>query len=250
MHNTYRLTLISWVLLLLTCSTSGHANTDSALPATEKPVEEASVEWDLSDLYPDVASWEAEKDALIEGFAELDVCRGKLGNSEKILSACLDSASDMYRTLLRLYVYTFLAKDIDLGNSEYRERASMAQSLFTQFSEAVSFIDPELVEIGERKLKRFLKKSKGLKPHDFYILNTLRMSEHILSPQEESILAAASDALGTATNVYDVLTNAEIPWPTATLSDGSEVLLNSQGYAKYRAEGNRDDRKRVFVFRS
>ncbi|MEZ5482148.1 MAG: hypothetical protein R3E73_08170 [Porticoccaceae bacterium] len=61
MHNTYRLTLISWVLLLLTCSTSGHANTDSALPATEKPVEEASVEWDLSDLYPDVASWEAEK---------------------------------------------------------------------------------------------------------------------------------------------------------------------------------------------
>ncbi|MEZ5482146.1 MAG: M3 family oligoendopeptidase [Porticoccaceae bacterium] len=29
--------------------------------------------------------------------------------------------------------------------------------------------------------------------------------------QEERILAAASDALGTATNVYDVLTNAEIP---------------------------------------
>ncbi|MEZ5482147.1 MAG: hypothetical protein R3E73_08165 [Porticoccaceae bacterium] len=91
----------------------------------------------------------SRKDALIEGFAELDVCRGNWV-IPKILSACLDSASDMYRTLLRLYVYTFLAKDIDLGNSEYRERASMAQSLFTQFSEAVSFIDPELVEIGER----------------------------------------------------------------------------------------------------
>ena len=202
--------------------------------------------WDLTDLYPDVASWENARADLEARLNELDICKGKLDDSADILAACLNTTSDIYRDLLRLYVYTFLAKDTDLGNSEYRERSSLAQSLYTRFSENVSFLEPELVEIGEKKLNRWLRRTKALQDHDFYIRNTLRNSQHILSQEEERILAAAGDALSTASNVYEILTNAEIPWPTVTLSDESEVLLNSQGYAKHRAADNRADRKLVF----
>ena len=202
--------------------------------------------WDLTDLYADIESWENHRLELVDRIEELKVCKGTLDKSAKILSACLNSASDTYRNLLRLYVYTFLAKDADLGNSENRERNAITQSLFTQFSETISFIEPELVAIGERKLKRFLKKEQGLKDHDFYIFNTLRQSQYILSPKEEKILAAASDALSTASSTYEVLTNAEMPRPTVTLADGNEVLLNASGYSKYRASENREDRKLVF----
>ncbi len=202
--------------------------------------------WDLTDLYPDIAAWEAHRNEIAERVETLQECNGQLAKNANNLSRCMDSISNTYKDLLRLYVHAFLAKDIDLGNSELRERVSMAQTLFTRFSEVTSFVGPELIAAGERRLNRHLRRNPALGIHDFYIANTLRQAPHILSPEEEKILAAAQDALSTPASIYEVLANAEIPWPEVALSDGSKVKLNSQGYVKSRTLPNREDRQQVF----
>ena len=173
-------------------------------------------------------------------------CKGKLGESSEFLSICLDLINDTYKDLLKNYTYSFLAKDTDLGNSNFRERSSLSQALFVKFGEATSFLNPEIVSIGKIKLNEYIANDVGLKNHDFYIQNTLRQSNFILSPKEEAIIASMRDTMSTPSSAYEVLTNAEIPWPEVTLSNGKTVTLNPSGYTTYRRSLERNDRILVF----
>ncbi len=219
----------------------------SALEITSEPLKpEAPTVWDLTDLYPDEKSWDEHRLVVIDQIATLKDCQGKLGDSAEMLADCLNRTSDTYKELLRLYTYAYLGKDTDLANSEFLERSSQSQALWAQFAETISYMDPEIIAIGEETLNKYIAEDPALKDHDFYIRNTVRRANHIMSPAEERVLAAASDALETASNTYEVLTNAEMQWPKITLSNGEEITLNASAYVKYRAEENRDDRKQVF----
>ena len=219
----------------------------SASPATEKyTLEDKSFVWDLHDLYPDVKSWEEKRVKISARITRLGDCKGRLGENSAVLASCMNKITGVYKDLLKLYTYAFLAKDTDLANSKFRERSSLAQTLLVQFGEAVSYVNPELVSIESTKIHTYLKESLALKEHDFYILNTLRQSKHILSPKEESIIAALQDTMSTAASAYEVLTNAEIPWPEVTLSDGKKYRLDPSGYASNRGSSLREDRELVF----
>ena len=219
----------------------------SASSATEKyTLENKSFVWDLHDLYPDVKSWEEKRVKISARITRLGDCKGRLGENSAILASCMNKITGVYKDLLKLYTYAFLAKDTDLANSKFRERSSLAQTLLVQFGEAVSYVNPELVSIESTKIHTYLKESLALKEHDFYILNTLRQSKHILSPKEESIIAALQDTMSTAASAYEVLTNAEIPWPEVTLSDGKKYRLDPSGYASNRGSSLREDRELVF----
>ncbi len=219
---------------------------ETSSPSTQPAVPETSSVWNLNDLYPDIASWDAARNDIAARITTLRECKGKLGNSADMLAQCLGDINNAYKDLLRLYVYAYLAKDTDLGNSEYMERASIAQMLLTQMGEATSFINPELIAIGEKKLNGFLAGTDKLDDYDYYIKKTLRLSPYTLGDKEERILAATFDVMQTPSSVYDVLTNAEMPMPTVTLSDGTDVVLTPSGYSQYRAVDNREDRKLVF----
>ena len=219
----------------------------SASSATEKyTLENKSFVWDLHDLYPDVKSWEEKRVKISARITRLGDCKGRLGENSAVLASCMNKITGVYKDLLKLYTYAFLAKDTDLANSKFRERSSLAQTLLVQFGEAVSYVNPELVSIESTKIHTYLKESLALKEHDFYILNTLRQSKHILSPKEESIIAALQDTMSTAASAYEVLTNAEIPWPEVTLSDGKKYRLDPSGYASNRGSPLREDRELVF----
>jgi oligoendopeptidase F len=68
----------------------------------------------------------------------------------------------------------------------------------------------------------------------------------VLDAEAEAMMAATSMIRTTPSNTYRTLANADMPWPTITLSNGEEVRLNQAAYGKYRALDNRDDRKAVF----
>ena len=76
----------------------------------------------------------------------------------------------------------------------------------------------------------------------------MRQSAHVLSPETEQVLSLLGTALGASQNARDLLSNAEIEWPTITLSDGTEATISNAGYGLYRQAPNREDRIAVFNF--
>jgi oligoendopeptidase F len=73
-----------------------------------------------------------------------------------------------------------------------------------------------------------------------------RKKAHTLSEKEEKILAEAGLMADGPYTIYSVFSNAELPYPETTLSDGTKARLTKAGYSLYRASPNRDDREAVF----
>lgn len=218
--------------------------TASAASASEQP--ERGVAWDLSELYADASAWE-EAFLVAQGrVGELVELQGSLGESDDAMRAALDAISVLSKEVSRLYVYTSLIYDTDQRDPEAQARFGRARSLYAGFEEAISWLAPEVLDLGEERVEALIAADPGLAPHAFFLRDVLRGAPHTLDAKTEEILAQASLALSASEQIYESYANADIPWPTVTLSEGQEVTLSQAGYSLWRAAPNRDDRKLVF----
>jgi len=208
--------------------------------------EEEKDTWNLADIYPSVEAWAEAKDALEARLPEVDQCQGQLGESAGKLLQCSELLSDMFKTFARLTSYAGMASDADTRDADNQRRRTEMQILGSKFSEKVSFLSPEIVAIGNETLQAYLEEEDGLEPYRHNIEDTVRQAEHVLDEEAEAMMAATSMMRGTASNTYRTLANADMPWPTVTLSSGEEVRLDQAAYTKHRSSANREDRKAVF----
>jgi oligoendopeptidase F len=206
----------------------------------------APAAWDLGELYPSDAAWEAERQALLKAIPGLTGQKGTLGRSAASLKAALQGQSDIGKRASRLYTYASLKADEDLRVSPNQERKSQAQDVFTALGEATAWTGPEIVSLGSKKVNAFIAAEPGLKKFAFGLRDTLRLAPHTLSPAEEQLLASAGSPLSGPNDIRDQLAASDIPRPTVTLSDGKQVRLDDQGYTLTRGALNRADRKQVF----
>ena len=203
--------------------------------------------WDLTDLYPSDAAWEAERQSLLKAIPGLKAQKGTLGRSAASMRAALIAQSDMNKRASRLFTYASLKADEDRRVAPNQERKSQAQDVFTALGEATAWTNPEVVSLGARKVNAFIAADPVLKKRfAFGLRDTLRLAPHILSPKEEQLLASASTPLAGPQDIRDQLASSDIPRPTVKLSDGREIRLDDQGYTLARDAVNRADRKLVF----
>ena len=202
--------------------------------------------WNLEDLYPSVEAWYQAKNSLEGSLESIDQCHGKLGESAAKLLECSEMLSDTFKTFSRISSYAGMASDADTRDTDTQKRRTETQILGSKLSEKVSFVDPEILKIGEVKLNGFLSELAMLEPYRHDIEDTLRQSKHVLDADAEAMMAATSMIRRLPSNTYRSLANADMPWPTITLSNGEEVRLDQSAYTKYRSVENRGDRKAVF----
>jgi oligoendopeptidase F len=207
----------------------------------------AGAAWDLSDLYPSDAAWEAERLALLNAIPALRKQRGSLGRSAAAMRAALQAQSDISKRTSRLYTYASLKADEDRRVAANQERKQKAQDVFTALGEATAWTNPEVVAIGPKKVNAFIAADQVLRTKfAFGLRDTLRLAPHTLSSTEEQLLASAGTPLAGPEDIRDQLASSDIPRPTVKLSDGREIRLDDQGYTIARQAQNRADRKLVF----
>ena len=216
----------------------------SALAQAAAPVGGAM--WDLTDIYPDDGAWTADKTAIQADIARLPQLRGTLGRDAAALRTALQSISDLYRRLIKLYVYASLKADEDLRVAPNQERRQLAQDVFTAMGEATAWVEPEILAVGQQTIDRYVAAEQGLGKFRFYLANILRRAPHTLSEESERVMAASGSVLAGPNDIRDQLASSDIPRPEVTLSTGRTLRLDDQGYANNRGGPNRADRKLVF----
>ncbi|MEO6256889.1 MAG: M3 family oligoendopeptidase [Sphingomicrobium sp.] len=207
---------------------------------------DTSAAWDLSEIYPNDAAWEADRKAIQAAIPSLLQYKGKLGQSAGGMKAALQAQSDLNKRVSRLYTYASLKADEDVRVAPNQERKQQAQDVFTALGEATAWANPEIVALGAAKVNGFIAADPGLKKFAFGLRDVLREAPHTLSPDEEKLLALAGTPLAGPQDIRDQLTSSDMPRPTVKLSDGREIRLDDQGYTLARGAPNRADRKMVF----
>ncbi len=201
--------------------------------------------WNLNDLYPSVQVFKQKRAEFSKKIDKLAKFHGKLGNSPKELKECLDLFFDLNRELDRLTTYVSLKADQDLGNSENQKLKNETFNVARKFAEASSFIQPEIISIGEKKINEFIKKDKGLQLYKLMLSRVLKKKKHILSEKEEALLAKTSMISDTAYQTFAILSFTDMPFPVVELN-GEKVRLNQAAYTKWRS--NPDIKIRNIVF--
>lgn len=202
--------------------------------------------WDLSDLYSSEDAYQKTKEETVKKFDGILKFKGKLTKSPALLLEGLDYHYAIYKEMMKLSSYAGKLSDLDTRDSKYLAMRQEIGQLFTQYSSKSSFIDPEILTMSKKKIDKFLAKEPRLDVYKFYLYDLLRSKEHMLSEKEEKIVAEAGLISGSAGSIYGIFKNADMPYPTVTLSNGDEVLVDQAGYGRYRATPNREDRKIVF----
>ncbi len=201
--------------------------------------------WNLSDIYPSVAAWNADAARLEAQFAEFSGCKGHLGDDAARFGQCLDLQAEMTKRYFRLATFAREQLAEDTGSPSSLELEQRTDVLGTRLNEAEAFVDPEILRMGKDRVATFLKERPSLASHRFPLDQTLRAAPHTLNDEGETLVANFGFMNNAGRSAYSILTNADLPWPTIRLASGEEVRLDASAYTKYREAPNRDDRKRV-----
>jgi oligoendopeptidase F len=239
-----KLNVILMPLILFTSFNSLNPAQDN--PSGERKDIPEKYKWNLVDLYANDAAWYSDKATFAQKFNKVTAFKGRLGNSAADFHEGLELIFSVKKDLTKLYVYASLKSDQDTRESEPLKMFQEAGQLFTDFSTAASFVEPEILAIGSVKLEMFFREEKKLEEYRQYIRNIERRRNHTLTEPEEKMIAKATLMMGNSYNIYSVFSNAEMPRAEVTLSTGEKIRLDAAGYSLYRTSSNRDDRIKVF----
>jgi oligoendopeptidase F len=201
--------------------------------------------WKLTDLYSSDDEWRATKDKLTKDLSLIDEFKGRLGSSASALADALETIARLDKDLSRLYVYAMLVADEDTRASGPQGMRQEMQQLASAFSSRASFVEPELLRLAPGTVERFLSAEPRLAAHHFALEDMRRRAAHTLSDAEEQLLASLGPVAGSPSNVYTLISNADFPFPSVTLSDGVTVKVDQARFAHLRALPNRSDREQV-----
>ena len=139
---------------------------------------------------------------------------GLLGKSAAALADALDLQASLAKELGRLYTYASLLADQDTRDSAHEAMRQEMNQLAAAVSAESSFIEPELLKIGQATITAFVASEPRLKVYSFYLSDVFRRAAHTLSDAEEKLLADAGPLAGNPSSLYNILSNADFPFPT------------------------------------
>lgn len=199
--------------------------------------------WDLSHLFSDVAAWEKAREDLHARLNELDGCRGGVARDARRFARCLDLVFDLAEKLDRLASYARLDFATDRTRDEAKVRADQAEALITRFNEARSFVEPELLAANPARLRAFVRKPE-LHKYAHYVDDLIRRRPHVLTPEQERILAMTGDVLAASRFILSGL-EEEVSFPPVQDDSGREIPLTRASFPRLRQHDSRTVREQA-----
>lgn len=202
--------------------------------------------WNIEAMYAANDEWEADFRAVGTQAEAFPAFTGKLGESADTLLDALRQKDAIWQKLEKVYVYARMKKDEDNKVAAYQAMNDRCNGLIAKAASAMSFFAPELLEIPEDVLMRYLDENDGLARYRFALLDTLRSKKHILSQPEENVLATLSEVTSATNDIFSMLNNADMKFGEITDEDGDKVELTQGNYITFMESRSRTVRKEAF----
>ncbi|MDT1997469.1 oligoendopeptidase F [Carnobacterium divergens] len=202
--------------------------------------------WDLDVIFKSDEEFNQNYLLLEEKLKKVDQVKGKIGMNSDLFLQGINFLLDVSNDLETLYVYAHLKNDQDTNNDTYQGIYERASALATKVSESLSWFEPEVLEIPPEKLESFFKENTELKPYQHFINQMTSARSHVLSSNEEALLAGAGEIFTASSRTFNVLNNADIKFPIIKDENGENVQLSHGVYGQLMESTNREVRQSAF----
>ena len=202
--------------------------------------------WNLTEIFKDKEEFNNTKKMLEEDLKTIERYQGILCKNSENLYECYNIYEKALEKYERLYAYGMLFYNLDMSNQEGIKLYKEVEALGTTFSTQTSFITPEITYEPKEKIEGFLKENTKLQRYQRDIRDILEEKDHILSKEEENLLANYSEIFSAPENTFDILTNAEFKFGTLINENNEEVELTDSNYTIFLKNSNVHVRKQAF----
>lgn len=202
--------------------------------------------WQLEDIYKNQDEWEKDFKRVKELIEQIGPYQGRVGESAATLKQVIRILNEMQRLGDNLYVYSRMRRDEDNSNAQYQTLFDRAEGLSVQSNSAVAFVVPELLAMSREQVKEYEKAEPELAVYAHYFDELFRQQEHILGEKEERLLAMSADLSSASGNIFTMLNNADIKFPTIRDENEQEVELTKGRYGRFMESRDRRVRKDAY----
>ena len=217
---------------------------ENIIPKREEVPEEYT--WNLKDIFESDEAWNAEYEALKSLPEKVAGYAGHLGESAETLLEFLKFEDEASVRMGKLFGYANCKNDQDTANAFYQDMRGKAMSSYVAYAGAGAFATPEIIAIDEEKLNSFYREQPELETYRRVLYSVRRMAAHVLSAEEERLLAAAGEIAQSPDNIRSVFVNAELTFPPVKDAAGTEHQLTNETFVPLLESPDRQLRQETF----
>ena len=202
--------------------------------------------WATEDLFATDEAWEEALAAITEEGKELATFAGKLGESGESLYSYLSLTEKIDEKGSLIASYCMRKADEDTRVAKYQEMVGRFMTAMVALNAATSFETPEIMAISDETLDGFYAACPGLERYRRYLTKLRRRKDHILSPAEEKLLAAAGEMAQAPDTIYGQFADADIKFPDAIDAEGKAHPLSQGTFVLCQSSADRALRKSAY----
>ena len=204
-----------------------------------------NLKWDTSLIFASDDQYYSEVKEARELADKLTEYKGKITENADNLLNFLKDYEKLMRKFHKAGVYGHLKSDENTADSTYQQMSQTTSIAGAEISEKLSFITPEILAADYEDIKKMLGEKEELEAYDHYFEDLFRNKDHVLSENEEKILASFSKLSQNPVSTYMIFSNADMKFP-AVEKDGKEVALSDANFTTLEEDKDRDFRRRVY----
>ncbi len=203
--------------------------------------------WNVGAIYPSDDAWEEDFKAVQAWPERIESHQGRLGESPQVLAEALMTYLAALRAMEKVWVYSHLRSDENVGDSHYRNMMERARSTWVRLSAASSYIAPEILAIPDDTMATWMQ-AEALLPYRVWLEDLLRGKPHTLSPGEERLMSLAGEPLSAFASIFSVLKNVDLAarLPQVPDEQGERRPLTHGSFIKMLESRDRGVRKGAF----
>ena len=213
----------------------------------ERKEAQTSHKWKVEDIFESDEAWEKQAEKLREKI-NFSAYAGKLGDKATLLKY-LKTNDELAIEFELLAVYANLKRDEDTRIAKYNAYNGKIDMLYSQYCSETAFFEPEMASLDENYLKELIA-DKNFSDYDYQLKLLLKRRSHVASEKEERLVALASETLGSFSDIFAMIDNADLPLPEIEYEGQKRKLthglygmilhstdrkLREEGYKKYYA---------------
>lgn len=213
-------------------------------PRSEVPEETT---WNAQALFVSDEAWEAAYKQVLDRLPKLESFRGQLDEGPDSILGALGLTSELLNEAEKLRVYAGFSYSVDTTNQEAASRNSKAQGLEAKVAAATAFLNPELIALGEERIREWLDDSEELQVYEHFLGDLFRKANHVRSVEVEELLGALRDPFSGTGTTASIMTDSDFHFEPALTQEGKKVPLTQNTLKKILNGPDREARRTAWT---
>ena len=199
--------------------------------------------WSAESVFESPEAFDLELKGLVDSLAEVKKLQGHLGDGPDTFLEAMELIDSISQRATKVRVYATMASAVDATNQAAAAMNGKASSALAQVGAATSFVDPELLAIGEPTLRGWLNDDPRLKLYGHYFNDLFRKQTHVRSAEVEELLGMLRDPFTSTSNTVSMLANADFQFKPARDQNNKKVELTQSTYNAILSGNDRKARR-------